>query len=199
MPRDFERVEVRSIDELRQWLTEHHNQSESIWLVTWKKRHPYYLAYGDVVDEALCFGWIDSLPRKLDDERTMHLLSPRKRGSAWSAVNRTKAARLIADARMTAAGLAKIEQAKSDGSWDRLAQVDAIEPPEDLSAAFDKAPRAARDNWNAFSRSSRRGILEWIVLAKRADTRRRRIAETVELAAKGLKANHPARGAAREA
>jgi uncharacterized protein YdeI (YjbR/CyaY-like superfamily) len=144
-----------------------------------------------VVDEALCFGWIDSLPRRLDADRSMLLLSPRKPGSGWSKVNKDKVARLTADGRMAPAGLAKVEAAKADGSWARLDAVDALAEPDDLVAALDADP-AARANFDAFPRSSRRGILEWIVNAKRPETRAARIATTVALASENRKANHPA-------
>jgi uncharacterized protein YdeI (YjbR/CyaY-like superfamily) len=188
---DFVQVEVQSRQELRDWLAAHHRKVESIWLVTFKMGHPHYLPYAELVDEALCFGWIDSLPRKLDDARTMHLLSPRKKGSAWSAVNKAKVAALIADGLMAEPGLAAIERAKADGSWERLDCVETLELPDDLAAEFAAAEGVALENWNGFSRSSRRGILEWIALAKRPETRASRVAQTVTLAAEGRKANHP--------
>lgn len=186
----LERVEVASLAEWRAWLAAHHGQRESIWLVRWKKGRGPHLAYGDVVDEALCWGWIDSLPRKLDDDRSMLLLSPRKKGSAWSAVNKAKVARLMAAGRMQVAGLAKIAAAKADGSWDRLNAVDALKIPDDLAQVLAGAGSAA-DNFAAFSPSSRRGILEWIQQARRPETRARRVAETARLAALGLRANFP--------
>lgn len=188
---DFPKIEIGSKKELREWLTRHHSQRESIWLVTWKKGDPRYFPYGDIVDEALCFGWIDSLPRKLDAARTMLLLSPRKKGSAWSAVNKAKVKRLIVSGDMTSAGMAKIEEAKADGSWNLLDGLELLEMPGDLVAEFQKVPAAALENWNGFSPSSRRGILEWITLAKSPETRARRIAETANLAGQGIKANHP--------
>lgn len=172
----LERVEAASLAEWRAWLAAHHGQRESIWLVRWKKGRGPHLAYGDVVDEALCWGWIDSLPRK--------------KGSAWSAVNKAKVERLMAAGRMQVAGLAKIAAAKADGSWDRLNAVDALNIPDDLAQALAGAGSAA-DNFAAFSPSSRRGILEWIQQARRPETRARRVAETARLAALGLRANFP--------
>ena len=134
--------------------------------MTWKKaagaRH---VPYSDVVDEALCFGWIDSLPRKLDADRTMVRLSPRKPGSAWSAVNKTKIERLLADGRMTNAGLAAIDRAKADGSWSLLDSIATLSPPPDLAKALAADP-AAKLNFDAFPPSVRRAILEWITQAK---------------------------------
>lgn len=195
---DLPRVEVRSRAQWRSWLERHHASSGSIWLVTFKKaageRHVPYAA---VVEEALCFGWIDSRPAKLDDERSMLLLSPRKAGSPWSALNKERVASLIERGLMTAAGLEKIELAKRDGSWGVYDEAETLEMPADLVAAFDTnaRARAARTTFEAFSPSSRRGILWWIISAQRAETRAKRIAETVRLAGLGVKANHPeARG-----
>lgn len=188
--KDFARVEVDGRTALRRWLEAHHMQRESIWLVTWKKaagaRH---LPYGAIVDEALAFGWIDSLPRALDAERTMILLSPRKAGSSWSAVNRERVERLIAAGAMHPAGLTKIAAAKADGSWSRLDAVEALTIPDDLAAAL--IPGSVADgHFRAFPRSVTRGILEWIGNARTPETRARRIAETAAKAADNLRANH---------
>jgi len=186
---DLQRVEVTSRVRWRAWLEKHHGQAESIWLVTYKKsagdRH---VPYDAVVEEALCFGWVDSLPRKLDEHRTMLLLSPRKPGSAWSALNKRRAERMIAEGSMHPAGLAKIEAAKADGSWNRLDAVEALAVPDDLAAALAKHGRAA-ENFENFPRSVRRGILEWILQAKRPETRAKRIAQTATLAAGNKRAN----------
>jgi uncharacterized protein YdeI (YjbR/CyaY-like superfamily) len=191
MPGDPPRVEVKSRAELRAWLSRHHQQASSIWLVTWKKsageRH---VPYGDVVDEALCFGWIDSLPRKLDADRTMLRLSPRKAGSGWSAVNKAKIERLIADGLMAKPGFAAIERAKADGSWSLLDVAAALAPPLDLAKALAATPDARR-YFDAFPPSVRRAILEWITQAKTPETRARRIAETARLAAYNIRAHHP--------
>ncbi|MFM9940201.1 MAG: YdeI/OmpD-associated family protein [Hyphomicrobiaceae bacterium] len=188
---DHARIEVTSRAELRGWLTTNHSQTESIWLVTWKKATgDKHLPYAAIVDEALCFGWIDSLPRKLDETRTMLRLSPRKPRSAWSQVNKDKVAALMAAGLMTPAGLAKIQQAKSDGSWDALNEVETLSVPADLAAGLAKNA-AARDHFDAFPRSVKRGILEWIASARQPETRQRRIAETVAKAAENLRANHP--------
>ena len=186
------RVTAETAAELREWLAKHHRQSASVWIVTYKKgaSRPH-LPWSDLVDEALCFGWIDSLPRKLDRERTLHLLSPRKAGSAWSAVNKAKVESLVAAGRMTQAGLAKIDAAKKDGSWTRIDAAHALAIPADLAAAFAPDPVAAA-NFAAFAPSSRRAILEWIALAKRPETRAKRVAETARLAGQNRKANHPA-------
>lgn len=191
MANDQPRVEVTSRAQLRAWLKRNHKSPTSIWLVTWKKsageRH---VPYGDIVDEALCFGWIDSLPRKLDAERTMVRLSPRKPGSAWSAVNKKKIELLELEGRMTKPGHDAIERAKADGSWTRLDAIATLAVPPDLAKALRSQPRAMR-YFEAFPPSVRRAILEWITQAKTAGTRARRIAETARLAAENIRANHP--------
>lgn len=192
---NLERVEISDREALARWLAENHARRESVWLVLPRKGAAGGgLAWSEVVDEALCWGWIDSLPRSLDEARTMLLLSPRKPGSAWSKVNRDKVARLIAEARMRPAGLAAVAAAKANGSYERLAAVDDLAPPPDLAAAL-AADEAARAAFARFAPSSRRGILEWILQAKKPETRAARVARTVALAARGLRANHPeARG-----
>lgn len=185
---DAPRVEITSRAELRAWLVANHATSGTIWLVTFKKGDPRHVPWGDIVDEALCFGWIDSLPRALDARRTMLRLSPRKSGSAWSAINRARVARLIAEGKMTPTGLAVIDQAKADGSYDRLAPADTLDVPPDLEAAFGSYP-GAREQWEAFPPSARRAILEWNCQAKRAETRANRVTETARLAAEGKRAN----------
>jgi uncharacterized protein YdeI (YjbR/CyaY-like superfamily) len=144
--------------------------------------------YDDLVEEALAFGWVDSLPRKLDDERTMLLMSPRKPGSNWSAVNKGRVEKMTAAGRMHPAGQAKVDQAKADGSWTALDAVERLEVPEDLRAAFDARPGAAAA-WDGFPRSVRRGVLEWILNAKTPATRAKRVSETAEKAARGERAN----------
>jgi len=181
-------VAPETLEELRAWLSQNHQQTDSVWVVYRKKAAGGQFAYGDIVDEALCFGWIDSLPRKLDADRTMILVSPRKPGSGWSKVNKDKVARLMAQGRMAPPGLAKIEAAKADGSWDKLTAVDALEEPEELRAALRADPQAEQ-NWNAFPPSARRGILEWILNAKTQATRNKRVRETAALASKNKRAN----------
>lgn len=186
----LQRVEVASREEWRSWLAANHAQSESVWVVTWKKSSSGpYVPYGDIRDEALCWGWIDSLRRTIDEDRTRLLLSSRRPGSRWSAINRERIAALLEAGLMQPPGLALIEAAKIDGTWDALDEVETLVEPEDLARALQQAGTRAR--WDAFSPSSRRGILEWIFTAKRPETRARRIAETARLAGLGLRANFP--------
>ncbi|MGV2828599.1 YdeI/OmpD-associated family protein [Myxosarcina sp. GI1(2024)] len=114
------RVTVRSRQELRQWLQKNHLQAEGIWLITYKKNHQDYLSYNDVVEECLCFGWVDSLPCKLDEQRSMLYLSPRRKGSNWSKVNKERVQCLIENGLMQPAGLEKVDRAIKDGSWSFL-------------------------------------------------------------------------------
>lgn len=186
---DLPRVEVTSRQQLRDWLEAHHRTSRSVWLVTWKKSNPdWHIPYGDIVDECLCFGWVDSLPRKLDGNRSMLLISPRKRGSAWSAINKSKVERLTATGAMRPAGLAVVEAAQKDGAWSFLDEVERLEVPHDLASALD-GHAGARDKFDRFPRSVRRGILEWIKQAKQAETRQARVIETARLAANNERAN----------
>lgn len=182
---DLERVEVASLEELREWLAARHEQKESVWLVTFKKAVPdRYVPYGDAVDELLCWGWIDSLVRKLDEERTMTLIAPRKKGSAWSRVNKEKIERLTAAGRIQAAGWAVIERAQADGSWSALDAVEAGEVPEDLAAELRRVS-GAQGHWDAFPRSCRRAYLEWLMQAKRPETRAKRLTEIGQMVAAG--------------
>ncbi|UFP96994.1 YdeI/OmpD-associated family protein [Gloeobacter morelensis] len=188
---DFEQVEITSREQWRAWLVANHTRTGSIWLITYKKRSGLpHVSYNAVVEEALCFGWIDSRAAKLDEQRTMLLLSPRRPGSPWSKTNKERVERLIAQGLMSAAGTAKIEQARSDGSWSVLDEVEALVIPADLAAALAQNPQAAH-YFAAFSPSSKKGILQWIQSAKRGETRQKRIRETVALAANNIKAIFP--------
>ncbi len=174
----------------RDWLQKNHASASRIWLIYYKKASGKpFVSYDEAVEEALCFGWIDSRPNVLDDERYMQLFSPRKPKSPWSKTNKDRIEQLIAQGLMAEAGMSKIEAAKKDGSWTQLDEVEALTVPDDLLAAL-AADEIAEKNFAAFSDSSKKNILWWIVSAKRAETRQKRIAETVSLAAKNIKANH---------
>ncbi|MCC0177769.1 YdeI/OmpD-associated family protein [Waterburya agarophytonicola K14] len=183
------KVEVKTRSDLREWLENNHLQKTGIWLVTYKKVHKCYLPYQDIVQECLCFGWIDSLPKKLDETRTMLYISPRKKGSNWSGVNKTHIEKLQNLGLIQPAGLKKIEQAKKDGSWTFLDDVEALIVPEDLQLALAQNKTALK-NWNAFPPSVKRGILEWIKNAKRSETRIKRIHNTVDKAVQNVRANY---------
>jgi uncharacterized protein YdeI (YjbR/CyaY-like superfamily) len=189
MLNDAELVQVESRREWRRWLEENHTRPDGVWIVTFKKHcGEKHLSYGHVVEEALCFGWIDSLGRKLDKDRSMLWMSPRKPGSGWSKLNKERIERMIDTGLMTPAGLAKIEAAKQDGSWQALDVIETLEIPDDLEAAF-SLYNSARHNFNAFPRSAKRAILEWIANAKKPETRAGRIEETARLAEENIRAN----------
>lgn len=175
--------------EWRAWLSVHHQREEGVWLITYKKATGKpRVEYDEAVEEALCFGWIDSKPGKLDEERSMLWFAPRKPGTGWSRLNKERVAKLIATGLMMPAGLAKIEAAKRDGSWNALDSVEALEIPPDLAAALAAYPNAAA-HFEAFPRSVKRGILEWISTARKPETRAGRIEETARLAEENIRAN----------
>ena len=184
-----ERVQIESRGELRAWLEKNHDRENGIWLVTFKRHcSDRSVPYDDIVEEALCFGWIDSVTRRLDEDRTMLWLSPRKPGSGWSKLNKERVERVIAAGLMTSPGLEKIEAAKRDGSWQALDAIEALEIPPDLEAALESYP-SARGNFDAFPRSVKRNILEWIANSKRSETRTKRIEHTARLAEDNIRAN----------
>lgn len=157
--------------------------------MSWKKHtgRPA-LTYEESVEEALCVGWVDSKGNKLDDDRTMLWFAPRKPTSGWSRPNKERIARLSAQGLMLPAGEAVVAAAQANGAWSLLDDVENLVVPDDLAAELDRYP-GARATWDAFPRSVRRGVLEWIVQAKRAPTRAKRIAETAEKASRGERAN----------
>ncbi|MDX2309013.1 MAG: YdeI/OmpD-associated family protein [Hyphomicrobium sp.] len=185
-----ERVEITSRAEWRSWLTRHHARRSSIWLVIWKKGRGSHVPYADIVDEALCFGWIDSRPAKLDENRSMLLLSPRKPKSGWSNINKQRVKRLIAEGLMADAGFSAIETAIANGAWRKLDDIETLVIPNDLAHALDEHP-PSRKYFESFPPSSRRGILEWIASAKQLETRRARIENTARLAARNINGNFP--------
>lgn len=180
-------VEVRSRAEWRAWLEANHTQSESIWLCTFKRHHPDYLSYEDIVQEALCYGWVDGLMNTRDADRSLLLLSPRRKKSGWSRPNKERVELLIREGKMTPAGIAVVERAKADGTWSMLDDVENLIVPEDLAQALAALP-PAEEQFAAFPRSVRRGILEHIHQAKRPETRAKRIALVAEMAQQGKRA-----------
>ncbi len=180
---------MSSSAELREWLAVNHDSSDGVWLVVHKKSSGGpYVAWGEIVDELLAFGWVDSVQQRFDDDRSKLQITPRKPRSNWSRINKEKIERLTAEGRMAPAGLAMVELAKETGTWTALDAVDRLEEPDDLRAALDGEPDARR-HWDEFPPSTRRAILEWITTAKREATRSNRVAETVELAAENLRAS----------
>lgn len=178
-------VTVRSRAELRDWLAANHATAKAVWLATYRKPHPDYLAPEERIEELLSWGWIDSTPRALDAERTMILIASRNPGSAWSAVNKALVDKARASGAMTPAGEAKIAEALANGMWDFLNEVDALIDPPDLTQAL--ALTGTTDFWTAQPRTIRRGTLEWIKMAKTPETRAKRIRDVTDSAAQGLR------------
>jgi uncharacterized protein YdeI (YjbR/CyaY-like superfamily) len=176
---------IHSRADLRNWLGQNHSKGGAVWLALWKKPHPGYLPYETVVEELLCWGWIDSTPRTLDAERSRLMIAPRNPKSAWSAVNKAHVDRARASGAMTPAGEAKIAIALANGQWDFLNDVDALIDPADLTAAL--AASGTEAFWAAQPRTIRRGTLEWIKMAKTPETRAKRIADVTDSARQGLR------------
>ena len=174
----FERVQVTSEAELRAWLFENHGQDEAIWLVTFKKvAGDRYVTHDKVLDQLTAFGWCDGAQRRVDDERVAQLVSPR-RTQPWAKSYKDRADRLTAEGQMHPAGQAVVDAAKATGAWDAMNDVDALLVPDDLAAALEAIPPAAR-HFAAFPPSTRRNILRWIASARTEDTRTKRITRTV--------------------
>ena len=186
-------VHPKTRDAWRQWLATNHATSGGVWFVYFKRTTGKpRVEYSEAVEEALCFGWIDSKSEQIDDQRTKMMFTPRNPKSGWSKLNKQRVKRLIEDGRMTEAGLATIKTAKRNGTWTALDAIEALEVPPDLAKAL-AANKKAKTHFDAFSPSSKKIILLWIQNAKRQKTRDKRVAETVRLAAENLKANHPRR------
>ena len=176
-----------SRQEWRQWLQEHHRNTESVWLIYYKKHsNKPTISYSDAVDEALCFGWIDSKVKSIDQDSYMQFFTKRKPTSVWSKVNKAKVDTLIQTGHMTQAGLDSIQIAKENGSWTILDDVEALILPADLEQAFQSHPEA-QEYFLSLSRSDKRNILQWLVMAKRPETRQKRITEIIYQAKKAQK------------
>lgn len=173
----------------RNWLIKNHLTKENCWLILYKKEsNTPSVYYAEAVEEALCFGWIDSKPNKRDAESFLLFFSKRKHKSVWSALNKQRIAKLEAAGLLMPAGIAMIELAKQTGTWAALDAVDALAYPADFKKALQKNKTAATC-FEAFPKSTKQGILQWILSAKKEETRKQRIAETVSLAAKNIRAN----------
>lgn len=174
----------------RQWLEENHQSKQSVWLVCYtKKSNVPTVSWSEAVDEALCFGWIDSTRKTIDDFSFMQFFSKRRPKSNWSKINKEKVQQLIDSKRMTKAGYESVETAKQNGYWTILDEVEELIIPNDLENAF-KKHQGSKDYFLRLSTSARKIILSWIVLAKRQETRQKRIDEVVESAAQNLKPKH---------
>jgi uncharacterized protein YdeI (YjbR/CyaY-like superfamily) len=168
----------------RAWLEARHATSGGAWLVTWRSGSGKQgLPYEEAVEEALCFGWVDSTAGTVDDERGKLYFAPRKPNSGWAATNKARVERLIADGRMAPAGLAAIERAKQNGSWELLDSVERLEVPPDLEAALEASPSAA-SNFAAFPPSVRKQALTSLAMARRPETRAERVRRIADAAAR---------------
>lgn len=176
-----------SPQEWRDWLATNHQREEFIWVVFYKVSSEVpSLTWSEAVDEALCFGWIDSTKRPIDKERYKQYFSKRKPKSNWSKINKDKIEQLTAEGRMAEAGLQSVAVAKQNGSWTILDEIEALVVPQDLEAALNTKP-AAKEYFEGLSKSVKKMYLYWIMSAKRPETRQKRISEIVESAALGTK------------
>lgn len=178
---------AKSRNEWRKWLEKNSETEKSVWLIFYNKLSKIKsVPYEEAVEEGLCFGWIDSVKYKRDDESSYQYFSPRKPKSNWSKSNRDRVKKLTEAGLMTESGQKLIDHAKKTGTWDALVQVENSVIPEDLQKLFNKN-KTAQKHFKAFSNSVKRMILEWILSAKRPETRAKRIEETVHLASKNIK------------
>jgi uncharacterized protein YdeI (YjbR/CyaY-like superfamily) len=185
----MKQVYVSTRGEWRRWLAQNHDKEENgIWLVFYKKQtgRPS-IDYEETVQEALCFGWIDSLIKRINDETYCRKFTPRKSTSRWSDINRRRVEKIIREGRITEFGLAKIEAAKKLGNW-----VSARRPvidtgiPQELSEALLKN-RKAKVFFEGLAPTYRKHFIGWIATAKRQETRAKRIKECLALLARGEK------------
>jgi uncharacterized protein YdeI (YjbR/CyaY-like superfamily) len=171
----------------RRWLKKNHKTKQSVWLILYKKEsNKPVIGWSGAVDEALCFGWVDGKRKTLDEEKFIQYFCARKSKGTWSKINKAKVQRLIDEGLMTKAGLDSIETSRQNGSWTILDPVEELTIPSDLAKEFRTKP-GSKDFFSGLSRSVRKAILQWLVLAKRPETRQKRITEVVELAAQKLK------------
>jgi len=185
--KDIEIVYPATGKEWRQWLEKNHRSKESVWVVFYTKASGKpTLQWSEAVDEALCFGWIDSKKVAIDKERSHQFFSKRKAKSTWSKINKDKVARLTEAGLMSQAGFESIELAKQNGSWNILDTVEELLIPDDLEAAFAARP-GSKDFFLGLSKSVKKMMLSWLVLARRPETRQKRIEELAESAAQKIK------------
>lgn len=177
----------RSAAHWRRWLDKHHAKKESVWIVFYKQsaQQPT-LTWSEAVDEALCYGWIDSVKRPYDEQRSIQFFSRRKPKSTWSRINKNKVEKLIAAGKMMEAGHRIIEIAKANGSWSMLDAVEDLTIPPDLKAALKKLPGGTR-YFDSLSRTARKMALHRLVMARKPETRQKRIDEILTAAAEKLK------------
>lgn len=184
---DIETFYPASIKQWRQWLQKNHQKKTAVWVIYYKKSSgKNSISWSEAVDEALCFGWIDSTSRPIDHEKYKQYFTRRKSNSVWSAINKAKVQQLIDEGRMAQAGLDAIETAKKNGSWEILDAVENLTIPPDLEREF-KKHKGAKDYFAGLSKSVRKAILQWLHIAKRDETRKKRLTEIAECAAQQQK------------
>ena len=172
----------------RAWLEVNHGSLRGVWLCSWRSATGRPVCpYPEAVEEALCFGWIDSTANTLDEERGLQLMTPRKAKSSWTRLNRQRVEAMEAAGLMTEAGRRAVAVAQANGWWTLLDPVEDLLEPDDLASSLDAAP-AARAAWDGFPPSARKQMLFWVITAAKADTRARRVATIVEKAARGERA-----------
>jgi len=183
--RDAPLVQPEDRGAWRAWLEANHASAGGVWLVMWRARSGRVgLDYEAAIEEALCFGWVDGTAGRVDDERGKLYFAPRQPRSGWAATNKARVERLITEGRMHAAGLAAIERAKANGAWELYDSVERLEIPDDLAAALAARPSAAA-TFADFPPSVRKQALASLVLARRPETRARRVAAIADAAARG--------------
>ena len=174
----------------RKWLEKNHQSKQSVWLVYYRvSTKVASVSWSEAVDEALCFGWIDSTKKTIDKERYMQYFTRRKPSSTWSKVNKDKVANLIQKKLMTKSGFDSIETAKENGTWAFMDDIEKLIMPEDLKIALDEN-ESSMEFYQSQSKSIKKGMLYWVAVAKRTETRKKRIAEIAQLAAEGKRPNH---------
>lgn len=188
------RITPRNRHAWRRWLNTNHASLTEVWVLFYKKAAQRSgrptLTYENAVEQAICFGWIDGLKRRVDDERYAHRFTPRKRDSRWSAVNRTRLERMRSLGLMTPAGEAAVASSIRSGAWEQAARPLAVETPPEFLSALEKDAEA-RAGWAGLTPSQQRYYTTWIVAAKREETRARRLAKSVELLRRGAKPGMP--------
>lgn len=185
--KEVEEFYPKSKKDWRKWLESNHENKDSVWLIFYRVKSPKFnLSWSDSVDEALCFGWIDSVKKSIDGEKYKQYFSKRKEKSIWSKINKEKVKTLIDQNLMQKNGFKSIEIAKENGSWNILDDVEDLKVPNDLKEEF-KHHVGSFDFFNNFSPSVKKILLHWVISAKRTETRKKRISEIAENAGKNLR------------
>ncbi|MCU4177066.1 YdeI/OmpD-associated family protein [Carboxylicivirga sp. N1Y90] len=184
---DIETFRPANQNEWRKWLELNHDKKEAVWVIFHKKSSPSHnMSWSESVDEALCFGWIDSVKKSIDSEKFKQYFSKRKAKSNWSKINKDKVLTLIDQGLMQEAGFKSIEIAKENGSWTILDEIEALVVPQDLEDELEKHDGAAQ-YFKGLSKSVKKGLLYWVVSAKRKETRQKRVLEIADNAMLNMK------------